>query len=172
MKKIGFLLLLVMFALSSKAQVYIAGSTSLWHNHDADITSFSIIPEVGYNFNKQWAVGAALGFSHNEFENVNWDHNSFLFNPYVRYSFYENKLVRLFVDGSIGVSTNNFKHGDSDSGFELGFKPGIAIKLNNHFSLLAKCGFLGYRDDYAYGENGYGFAFGTEDLSLGVHYEF
>ena len=47
-----------------------------------------------------------------------------------------------------------------------------AIKLNNHFSLIAKCGFLGYRDDYAYGTDGYGFSFGSEDLSFGFHYEF
>lgn len=70
--------------------------------------------------------------------------------PYVRYSYYENKVVRLFLDGGIGISS--VKYGDnSEGGFELGIKPGLAIKLNNHFSLVAKCGFLGYRDDYAYG---------------------
>ena len=47
-----------------------------------------------------------------------------------------------------------------------------AIKLNSKFSAVAKCGFLGYRDDYMTGDNGYGFAFTSEDLSFGFHYEF
>ena len=59
------------------------------------------------------------------------------------------------------------------SGFELGFKPGIAIKLNKHFNFIAKYGFLGYRDDYMLGsQDGYGFSFSSEDLSIGFHYVF
>lgn len=83
-------------------------------------------------------------------------------------------MVRLFVDGGLGFSTYKYDidGGDSTNGFEIGFKPGIAVKQNKHFSLLAKCGFLGYRDDYMYGDNGYGFAFTSEDLSFGFHYEF
>ena len=64
-------------------------------------------------------------------------------------------------------------YGDATSGFELGFKPGIAIKLNKHFNFIAKYGFLGYRDDYMLGsQDGYGFSFSSEDLSIGFHYVF
>jgi hypothetical protein len=76
------------------------------------------------------------------------------------------------VDGGFGFSTQKVKGFDSVNGFEIGFKPGIAIKLNSKFSAVAKCGFLGYRDDYMTGDNGYGFAFTSEDLSFGFHYEF
>ena len=52
-------------------------------------------------------------------------------------------------------------------------KPGLAIKLTDHFSLVTKYGFLGYRDDYMLGAgNGYGFNFSSEDLSIGFHYTF
>ena len=61
---------------------------------------------------------------------------------------------------------------DAVNGFEIGFKPGIAIKLNDKFSVLAKCGFLGYRDDYMNAGSGYGFNLKSEDLSFGFHYEF
>ena len=170
MKKIVVLIFVVMAALSAKAQFYVGGNVALWHNDDADNTSFLIEPEFGYNFSERWAVGATLGFAHNSKETVGFK-NAFSFAPYVRYSYYENKVVRLFLDGGIGISS--VKYGDnSEGGFELGIKPGLAIKLNNHFSLVAKCGFLGYRDDYAYGSAGYGFSFGSEDLSFGFHYEF
>lgn len=171
MKKIVVLLFVAVIAVSVKAQVYVGGNVSLWHNEDADKTSYTLAPEVGYNFSEQWAVGASFGFAHND-EELRASKNAFYFAPYVRYSFYENKLVRLFVDGGIGVSSVKYDGGGSEGGFELGFKPGIAIKLNNHFSLIGKCGFLGYRDDYALGEQGYGFSFSSEDLSLGFHYEF
>ena len=50
MKKIGLFLFVVMAALSVKAQVYVGGEISLWHNDDADATTFTLSPEVGYNF--------------------------------------------------------------------------------------------------------------------------
>ena len=77
--------------------------------------------------------------------------------PFARYSFYENKIVRLFVDMGMGFSTVKVKDGDSTNGFEIGLKPGIEIKLNNKFSLVSKLGFAGYRDDYYKGENGFGY---------------
>lgn len=79
----------------------------------------------------------------------------------------------LAVHCCIGVSTQKYKGGDSTAGFELGVKPGLAIKLTDHFSLVTKYGFLGYRDDYMLGAgNGYGFNFSSEDLSIGFHYTF
>ncbi len=170
MKKIVVFLFVAMAAISMNAQVYVGGTVGLWHNDDADATSFAIEPEVGYNLSEKWAIGGVLTFLHSKDDGTKL--NAFGLAPYARYSYYENKIVRLFVDGGFGFSTVKEKGLDSVNGFELGFKPGIAIKLNDKFSLIAKCGFLGYRDDYMIGENGYGFAFTSEDLSFGFHYEF
>lgn len=60
MKKIVVLIFVVMAALSAKAQFYVGGNVALWHNDDADNTSFLIEPEFGYNFSERWAVGAIL----------------------------------------------------------------------------------------------------------------
>ncbi|ADV44521.1 outer membrane beta-barrel protein [Bacteroides helcogenes] len=180
MKKIVLVLFALMAVVSVNAQVYVGGTLGLWHNDDADMTNFSIAPEIGYNINKKWAVGAELGYVHSN-TNVTLGNfsgsvktNAFAIAPYARYSFYENKLVRLFIDGGLGFSTYkvDVDGADATNGFEIGVKPGLAIKLNNHFSLVAKCGFLGYRDDYMVGENGYGFALTSENLSFGFHYEF
>ena len=170
MKKIVIFLFVVMIALSIKAQIYVGGTVGLWHNEDADATSFALSPEIGYNLNEKWAVGGILNFVHTKVDGIKA--NAFALAPYARYSFYENKIVRLFIDGGLGFSTKKIKEHDSVNGFDIGFKPGIAIKLNDKFSLIGKCGFLGYRDDYVVGDNGYGFAFTSEDLSFGFHYEF
>lgn len=177
MKKIVVFLFVVMAALTAKSQVYVGGSISLWHNDDDDATTFTLKPEVGYELTEQWAIGAELLLSHSKEklaghdEKLKW--TGFAFAPYARYTFFENKILRAFIDGCIGVSTHKYKGGDSTTGFELGVKPGLAVKLTDHFSLIAKYGFLGYRDDYMLGAgNGYGFNFSSEDLSIGFHYTF
>lgn len=170
MKKIVIILFVAMTALSMKAQVYVGGTVGLWHDDDADATVFALSPEVGYNLSERWAIGGVLTFIHKNNNDIK--KTGFALAPYARYSYYENKIVRLFVDGGFGFSTYKIKEMDAVNGFEIGFKPGIAVKLNEHFSLVAKCGFLGYRDDYMSGDNGYGFNFTSEDLSFGFHYEF
>jgi hypothetical protein len=171
MKKIILTALVIVASISVKAQVYMGGELSIWHNNDEESTKFTIAPEIGYNFNEKWAIGANLIFEHEKFEGLKA--NGFAVAPYARFSYYENKLVRLFVDGGVGYSTQKVKgHGDSLEGFEIGLKPGIAVKLNEHFSLVAKCGFLGYREDYIIGQNGGGLSLTSEDLSFGFHYEF
>lgn len=163
-------LFVVMTALSVKAQVYVGGTVGVWHNDDAESTSFTISPEIGYNLNEKWAIGGNIGFAYNKIDDAKF--TAFAIAPYARYSYYENKIVRLFIDGGVGVSTYKEADYDSVTGFEIGLKPGIAVKLNNKFSLIAKCGFLGYRDDYMTLENGAGLALTSEDLSFGFHYEF
>ena len=143
MKKIVFFLFATMLVASVKAQVYVGGTVGLWHNDDLDATFFKLEPEVGYNLSEKWAVGGVLAFAHGKADEGKY--NAFALAPYARYSYYENKVVRLFVDGGFGFSTQKVKGFDSVNGFEIGFKPGIAIKLNSKFSAVAKCGFLGYR---------------------------
>lgn len=72
----------------------------------------------------------------------------------------------------LGFSTSKVKHEDAKNGFEVGVKPGIAIKLNEHFSLISKVGFAGFRDDYFRGEDGLGVTFEGENISIGIDYEF
>lgn len=183
MKKFVVLLFVAMAAVAVQAQVYVGGSLGFWHNDDADVTSFQLAPEVGYEINDQWSVGGSIIFAHAKYKH-GYDFgplevegkvkiNAFAFAPYARYTFLNSKIVRLFVDGGLGLSTYKVKGHDSEAGFEIGVKPGIAIKLGNHLSFITKYGFMGYRDDYLLGDqNGYGFNFSSEDLSIGFHYTF
>lgn len=173
MKKMLLIVAVMMVSLAAQAQeMYLGGGISLWRNTDIDKTSFSITPDFGYVFNEKWAFGGEVAYAHSSVDN-GLSQNSFAIAPYARYSFFENKIVRLFLDMGFGVSTTKVKHADSETGFEVGVKPGLAIKLDHHFSLVSKIGFAGYRDDF-HGHKGEGFGvdLNGEHISLGIEYEF
>lgn len=169
MKKV-LMTLFVMFAVVTAyaQEIYVGGGISLWRNTDLEKTSFAISPEVGCELSEKWAVGGQLVLDFVEDTST-----SFALAPYARFSYYENKVVRLFLDMGIGVSVYNPKHGDSTAGFELGVKPGISVKLNDHFSFVSRVGFAGFRQDYrGVGNSGFGVGVEGEDISIGIEYAF
>lgn len=91
MKKLLFTLVVAFMAIiSADAQVYVGGSFNLTHDKNADVTNFSIAPEVGYNLNKNWAIAAEIGYTH--FKSDGNKANAFNFAPYARFSFFEKVL--------------------------------------------------------------------------------
>ena len=132
MRKLFLLVVIVMATITASAQegIYLGGGISLWRNNDVDKTSFSITPDVGYNLSEKWAVGVELAYTHKGYdEDYKVSTNAFALAPYARYSFYENKIVRLFLDMGFGFSTYKAKHADSVNGFEIGVKPGLALQV-------------------------------------------
>ena len=59
-------MVVVMLAtIAVKAQdIYVGGSLNVWRNSTGNTTSFKVAPEIGYNFNETWALGAELNYSH------------------------------------------------------------------------------------------------------------
>lgn len=171
MKK-GLLLVVVMLAtIAVKAQdIYVGGSLNVWRNSTGNTTSFKVAPEIGYNFNETWALGAELNYSHNYVNQST--KNSFSVAPYIRWSYYQNDAVRLFLDGTAAIGFNKVKDGDTSKAGQVGLRPGIAVKLNDHFSFIAKYGFLGYRRNVSTAGDSFGLALTSEDLSIGFHYTF
>ena len=70
-----------------------------------------------------------------------------------------------------GISTQKYKGADSDTGFEIGFKPGISFNLTDNFSLVAHYGFLGYRTKYN-GSSVSGLSLSGNEISLSLYYCF
>ena len=65
MKKLVFTLVVAFMAIiSADAQVYVGGSFNLTHDKNADVTNFSIAPEVSYNLNENWAIASEIGYTH------------------------------------------------------------------------------------------------------------
>lgn len=100
--------------------------------------------------------------------------NTFTIAPYARYFFLNSDVVRLFADGGFGFSTSKTKGNDALNSWNIGIKPGIAIKLSDHFCLVAKYGFLGYskKENHGYESENVGIDFDTDELNFGFHYIF
>lgn len=87
-------------AVSANAQTYVGGGFSIFgqDNGNTTVTTYKFIPEIGYNFNKDWAAGVAFGW-----EGTNkGGEKSIEVNPYARYTFLHTKFVNVFVDGGLG----------------------------------------------------------------------
>lgn len=106
-----------------------------------------------------------IGYTHMD------NFNSFYIAPYARWNFWKKDFVGLLVDGGFGISTQKYKGADSDTGFEIGFKPGISFNLTDNFSLVAHYGFLGYRTKYN-GSSVSGLSLSGNEISLSLYYCF
>lgn len=207
MKKLFVTVCMAVAAMAANAQVYVGGEVGLWRNGEdgANKTSLTLSPEIGYNLDETWALGLKLGYNYQyqgsgEFEfadetfSGNKKTNSFVIEPYVRASYAKFGPVRLFVDGGFAFATSKDKYtasagsksesvsDDAHNAWQIGFKPGLALDLNEHFSFIAHAGFLGYRhsdvskyngalEDGVYG-NGWGFDFKSNGLTFGFLYNF
>lgn len=174
MKKILLLLCVVAFAMSAKAQVYLGGSFAITHDGDLDATNFTLAPEIGYKLNDMWHFGLEIGYTHANKSKTgeDWDVNAFHFAPYARWNYFNKGILRLFLEGGLGISTYKVEEHDNHNGFEIGIKPGLALDVTNHFSFITKFGFLGYRDEYKYANSVSGISASSEDLSIGFVYSF
>ena len=142
MKKLVLTLALVFGVLAANAQYFVGGQFGLLYDDASENTMITIAPEFGYAFNDTWTVAGMIGYTHMD------NFNSFYIAPYARWNFWKKDFVGLLVDGGFGISTQKYKGADSDTGFEIGFKPGISFNLTDNFSLVAHYGFLGYRTKY------------------------
>lgn len=172
---------------ASAGDGYIGGSIGYWHNEETGKVStnaFTILPELGYNFNDRWAIGTTIGYDYTHWCGTDTDLHLFEFNPYARFTYFRssNNLVQLFVDGGAGIGVGSYDYGNGNESstavtWNVGFRPGVAFNFTNNFSLVAHIGFLGYK-----GANNAAFAaecpregglfLNSNDLSLGFYYNF
>ncbi|MCI6643834.1 MAG: outer membrane beta-barrel protein [Alloprevotella sp.] len=185
MKKLFLTLLVAVSALSASAQVYLGGEVGLWRNSDAKTTNFTIKPEIGYGLNDKWALGLVLGYQH-DYKSVELlglkatnKVNSFIVNPYARYTAAQFGPVSVFLDGGFGFATSKASGADdSVNSWQVGIKPGVAVNLTKRLSFVTHVGFLGYQDggkgttENAFGENGFGFNLSGNNLTFGLYYNF
>ena len=176
MKKLLVIAAIACAAVSANAQVYVGGSLGFWSDKqttgstDVKTTTINILPEIGYNISDQWAVGTVIGWEHSKVKDQDAA-NAFTIAPYARYSFYRNDLVSLFIDGGVGFTSTKVGDADAVSSFNVGFKPGLSVKLSDNFSILAHYGFLGY-ESYNDDHDAFGLDLNGNSLSFGLYYSF
>ncbi len=74
-----------------------------------------------------------------------WLQNTVTVAPYPLVLLSKRCCASLFLDGTAAIGFVKIKDGDTTKAGQIGLRPGIAVKLNDHFSFVAKYGFLGYR---------------------------
>ena len=182
MKKIFAIALVAMMTMTANAQVYVGGSLGFAsESYDGDSeTVWSIMPEIGYNLNEDWAVGVVVGYGEGK-DKTKVDGRTFTdkvktfaVSPYVRYTAVKLDKVNVFVDGGFGYQ--NIKWGEvKDNIWQFGLKPGVAINLNDKLSFVSHFGFLGYKNEKLKGDDestkSFGFNLGSE-VSFGMYYNF
>lgn len=181
MKKLMIMAIAMIATLTCSAQGYVGGSFGVTRDVDENKTDFSILPEVGYNFNDNWAVGLGFGYQHKYDDGLSV--NVGVINPYARYTFFrtDNSLVSLFVDGGVDLSFGRAKYehhdGETVVVYGIGFKPGIAFTPTKKFTVLAHIGELGYWGANDAGKDAgytshFGLNFSSLNLNLGFYYNF
>lgn len=160
--------------------IYVGGSVGVWRNITGHSTQATIMPEIGYNVNETFSVGTTLGWEHNH-SAQKVDYNMFEIAPYLRYNFAKLGKVSIFCDGSVevGLGRTSYagEHSDLAATYGIGLKPGVALNINKHFSLVAHVGFIGYdgankaaRNGGA--ESGWGAFLNGNNISFGAYYTF
>ena len=173
MKKIVLTLVAAFAAISMDAQVYVGGSIGFTSVKNGDSqTEFKFVPEIGYNFNDQWAAGIKVGYQ-DGYADMDYDFQQYkglkilTINPYARYTFLKSNLVSLFIDGGLEYSKID---GNDDAELGIGLTPGLALNLSDKLSFVTHVGFIGYK---SYGDvNKFGLDLDGNNLTFGLYYNF
>ena len=131
---------------------WVGGHTNLWLGDNR--STFNIAPEVGYILSPKFTLAASLGYyssTYNSKSIFKPDLSGFILNPYIRYIVFKKGIILGFVDGGVDFGLGDFE------GVQVGFKPGIAILLNERFTAATQFGFIGYNDGKDVGDRSKGF---------------
>ena len=167
MKKIMLSLAMALVSVCASAQIYIGGTAGISSNKIGDgdsKTAYTLMPEIGYEFNNKWEAGLEIGIKKGDVCELKAvpEATTFIVAPYVRYTAVETKLVNLFVEGTIGYGS-------------VSIKPGLAVKLSDHVNFITKVGFLGYRGyspDHGDNWSTFGLNVDASNISFGAIYKF
>ena len=170
-------------AVAANAQVYVGGNVGIGSSKSGDadaVTTYKVLPEIGYNINQNWAIGTTAGWGKGNPVNIEDEtQNYFTVEPYVRYTFVRSKYINAFVDGGFGYTHFNHAHSTaaSKNTWSVGVKPGISVNLSPKVSFIAHVGFAGWKStkddsDGAKSKDAWGVDLDGNNVTFGVYYNF
>lgn len=133
MKKI-LVLLVALCAMSAQAQVFLGGTGRIGYANE--MFTLGIVPEVGYEINEKWAVGAALGMSM-----VAADGDSEVLGvaePFVRFTPWQNKRLAFDIKAMGEMYFQNVLWEA-----EVGLRPSLRFFINDHLDATVDFGLIG-----------------------------
>lgn len=170
MRKLLLTLVLIVMGISAQARFYAGGTLGIdvinLHDGASDTqTALGIAPEVGYNINDTWAIGAQIGFG---VVSNGSSITSVKIMPYVRNTFASVGMVDFFGELGMGYA-NQSSGGFGESGFVSAVRPGMAINFSKKFAVIARTNLLRY--EYWDGVGVFEFAL-NKSFDLGVQFTF
>ena len=188
MKKFILTAIVAVAAMTANAQIWVGGEFGYDHSSfDPDggpkVTRnhFSILPEVGYSLNDKWDIAIMIGDENVQDKSkalgvtTKESYNTFVVNPYVRYTFYKTGKVGFFLDGGFSIKTGDVVVEDEavfedETGFGIGIRPGVKFAASDKVTFVASLGGLGYEKVSDYSR--FGFKVNGNTLQFGCYYSF
>lgn len=179
MKKLLALAVVALSALSASAQFYYGGALGFSRNATDNETYVVVAPELGYSFNDHWSFGGVLDYEYDYYQGT--DINVFEISPYARFKFagVAHDKLKFFVDGGVGFGVQKISGYDAGFVYHIGFRPGFSFALNDHWSLVAHTGQLGWEGATDKASGFYGRKnkftwniFDYNDIRFGFYYSF
>lgn len=167
-------------------QFWVGGTAGVWSSKvkgDDSQLSFKVMPEFGYNFTDNLAVGLAIGGAHTHgglnFTEDNMTGksatNEYTVSPFLRYTAIKGNIGSIFLDGGVDYTWSKGCNGGAKGNqMEIGIRPGLALNLSEKVSLISKFGFLGYQYDKQGDtkKNSFGLDFDMTNIQFGAVVKF
>lgn len=171
MKKLFFTLVIslsTIIAVNAQeiGQFWMGGSFGFWSSKEygEKVTSFQLMPEIGYALDDNMGIGVRLGYLSKEGIEIDYDSrgnqyfekerkNVFVISPFVRWAFLKGHFGGMFLDSGLGYAYLTKDDSDyTEQEFEVGIRPGVAINVSQSVSITGKFGFIGFKHN----KQGYG----------------
>ena len=161
MKKIVFVSLFLLVIIVSPAQKtwFVGGTASIGY---VDNFTFSFEPQFGYEITDRWAIGTGIGLAlvSDNYGYYNSTTVGGIAEPFVRLCAWHDE--RLFFDLK---ATAGFGFIDELILCQVGIRPSLRFRINEHFDISADLGLFGAQYTY---QVGWQPAFGITATSAGV----
>ena len=160
MKKCLFIALLVMAAMNVCAQNrwFVGATGSIGY---VNSFTFGFEPQVGYEFTDRWAIGTGIGMSLSSSSGTTVVLG--VAEPFVRFCAWHKDLF--YIDIS---ATGGFVFDDRLMVCQVGLRPGIRFRLNDHWDVAASLGLFGAQ----YVPGRWSPAFGLSASSVGLYFNY
>ncbi len=160
-------------------------------------TNIGFAPQLGYALKDNLVLGLGLSYQYSKGESFSensrdeFNASQYGISTYLKKYFSVNEKLALSLQGEVRYSWSEsdldsfvgsptlINSESSSNQFFVGFRPGIAYRMNNRFALQAQLGALGYfrnssKNDNGFESTGNGFelSLNTQDFNLGLTYFF
>lgn len=173
MKKLLLIVVMLTAWVGAQAQVFVGGTVGIDFNTvgsdgEGSVTTYTaqVSPEVGYRFNKTWALGLQTVFGGVTVKGETL--SQVVIAPYVRATFARAGIVDFFGEATVGYGYQSIDDYGT-SGAVIALRPGMAINFSRRFAVIARTNLL----QYEYWDGVYGVDFSiNKGFSVGVQINF